>query len=28
MELAIGNVPHVPGKIYVFPDVSGSIIRR
>jgi 60 kDa SS-A/Ro ribonucleoprotein len=25
MELAIGNVPHVPGKIYVFPDVSGSM---
>jgi 60 kDa SS-A/Ro ribonucleoprotein len=25
MEIAIRNVPHVPGKVYVFPDVSGSM---
>jgi 60 kDa SS-A/Ro ribonucleoprotein len=25
MELAIGNVPVVPGKVYVCPDVSGSM---
>jgi 60 kDa SS-A/Ro ribonucleoprotein len=25
MEIAISNVPHVAGKIYVFPDVSGSM---
>lgn len=25
MEIAISNVPHVPGKVYVFPDVSGSM---
>ncbi len=25
MEIAINNVPHVNGKVYVFPDVSGSM---
>jgi len=25
MEIAISNVPHVNGKVYVFPDVSGSM---
>src|SRR5687768_16012990 len=25
MEVAIGNVPGIPGKVYVFPDVSGSM---
>lgn len=25
MELSIGNVPHVPGKVYVCVDVSGSM---
>jgi 60 kDa SS-A/Ro ribonucleoprotein len=25
MELAISNVPHVNGKVYVFPDISGSM---
>ncbi len=25
MEIAIGNVPNVEGKIYVFPDISGSM---
>jgi len=25
MEVAIGNVPAIPGKVYVFPDVSGSM---
>lgn len=25
MEIAISNVPHVPGTVYVFPDVSGSM---
>jgi 60 kDa SS-A/Ro ribonucleoprotein len=25
MEVAIGNVPAVPGKVYVCPDVSGSM---
>jgi 60 kDa SS-A/Ro ribonucleoprotein len=25
MEIAIGNVPVVEGKVYVFPDVSGSM---
>jgi 60 kDa SS-A/Ro ribonucleoprotein len=25
MEVAIENVPGVPGKVYVFPDVSGSM---
>jgi 60 kDa SS-A/Ro ribonucleoprotein len=25
MEIAIGNVPRIEGKVYVFPDVSGSM---
>lgn len=25
MEIAIANVPKMPGKVYVFPDVSGSM---
>src|SRR5918998_2189494 len=25
MEIAIRNVPELPGKVYVFPDVSGSM---
>ncbi|MFN0107549.1 MAG: RNA-binding protein [Blastocatellia bacterium] len=25
MEIAIANVPKLPGKVYVFPDVSGSM---
>ncbi|MFL6228029.1 MAG: RNA-binding protein [Pyrinomonadaceae bacterium] len=25
MEVALGNVPEFPGKVYVFPDVSGSM---
>jgi 60 kDa SS-A/Ro ribonucleoprotein len=25
MEIAISNVPHLKGKVYVFPDVSGSM---
>jgi 60 kDa SS-A/Ro ribonucleoprotein len=25
MEIAIGNVPKVDGKVYVFPDISGSM---
>jgi 60 kDa SS-A/Ro ribonucleoprotein len=25
MEVALKNVPEVPGKVYVFPDVSGSM---
>lgn len=25
MEIAISNVPHLPGKVYVFPDISGSM---
>lgn len=25
MEIAISNVPHVNGKVYVFPDISGSM---
>lgn len=25
MEIAIGNVPAIDGKVYVFPDVSGSM---
>jgi 60 kDa SS-A/Ro ribonucleoprotein len=25
MEIAISNVPHIQGKVYVFPDVSGSM---
>src|SRR5690606_16597153 len=25
MEIAISNVPHVKGKVYVCPDVSGSM---
>src|SRR5262249_55431059 len=25
MEIAIGNVPSVEGKVYVFPDISGSM---
>ncbi len=25
MEIAIGNVPKIEGKVYVFPDVSGSM---
>jgi 60 kDa SS-A/Ro ribonucleoprotein len=25
MEIAIGNIPNVEGKIYVFPDISGSM---
>ncbi|MGE0131316.1 MAG: RNA-binding protein [Blastocatellales bacterium] len=25
MEIAIGNVPNVEGKVYVFPDISGSM---
>jgi 60 kDa SS-A/Ro ribonucleoprotein len=25
MEIAISNVPHVSGTVYVFPDVSGSM---
>ncbi|MEP7338496.1 MAG: TROVE domain-containing protein [Acidobacteriota bacterium] len=25
MEIAIGNVPKIDGKVYVFPDVSGSM---
>jgi len=25
MEIAIDNVPEVPGKVFVFPDVSGSM---
>jgi 60 kDa SS-A/Ro ribonucleoprotein len=25
MEIALANVPEVPGKVYVFPDVSGSM---
>jgi 60 kDa SS-A/Ro ribonucleoprotein len=25
MEIAISNVPHVDGKMYIFPDVSGSM---
>jgi 60 kDa SS-A/Ro ribonucleoprotein len=25
METAIGNVPNVEGKVYVFPDISGSM---
>lgn len=25
MEIAISNVPHVHGKVYVFPDISGSM---
>jgi len=25
MEIAIENVPAIPGKVYVFPDVSGSM---
>lgn len=26
MEVAIGNVPKIDGKVYVFPDVSGSML--
>ena len=25
MEIATGNVPEFPGKVYVFPDISGSM---
>ena len=25
MEIAIGNIPNVEGKVYVFPDISGSM---
>lgn len=25
MEIALSNVPEIPGKIYVFPDISGSM---
>ena len=25
MEIALRNVPEIPGKVYVFPDVSGSM---
>ena len=25
MEIAIANVPKLPGKVYIFPDVSGSM---
>ena len=25
MEVALANVPEIPGKIYVFPDISGSM---
>ena len=25
MEIAISNVPEFPGKVYVFPDISGSM---
>jgi len=25
MEIATANVPEFPGKVYVFPDVSGSM---
>ncbi|MBO0858980.1 MAG: TROVE domain-containing protein, partial [Chloracidobacterium sp.] len=25
MEIAIGNIPKVEGKVYVFPDISGSM---
>jgi 60 kDa SS-A/Ro ribonucleoprotein len=25
MEIAIGNVPKIDGKVYVFPDISGSM---
>ena len=25
MEAAVSNVPEIPGKVYVFPDVSGSM---
>ncbi|MCA1818069.1 MAG: RNA-binding protein, partial [Acidobacteria bacterium] len=25
MEIATGNVPEIPGKVFVFPDVSGSM---
>jgi 60 kDa SS-A/Ro ribonucleoprotein len=25
MEIAIGNVPEIEGKVYVFPDISGSM---
>ena len=25
MELALSNVPELPGKVYVFPDISGSM---
>jgi 60 kDa SS-A/Ro ribonucleoprotein len=25
MEMAIGNVPKIDGKVYVFPDISGSM---
>ena len=25
MEIAIENVPEIDGKVYVFPDVSGSM---
>lgn len=25
MEVAISNIPHIDGKVYVFPDISGSM---